>query len=314
MSTNPASSAANALRASASDLAGGVLRQGLKRPMPKAGRLLSALTGGGLSGAVAGRTVLVTGASSGIGEATAHRLARAGARVQLVARREAELERVAIEIRAAGGEADWLVCDLSDRAAIEALVARLLAEDRAPEIVINNAGRSIRRSITDSFDRFHDFERTMAINYYGPVALTLGLLPTMLEAGYGQFVNISTWGTQLPSPQYVAYAASKSALDTFTRGTAAELLGTGVTLTTVHMPLVRTPMIAPALEAYRGMPSLSSDEAAGLIGEAIITRRPRIEPALVTIGHVGDALTSTLTDRIIGTMRSAGIGPVSAKR
>ncbi len=140
----------------------------------------------------------------------------------------------------ASGVSRGVQCDLSDRAAIETFVAELLAAHPRVDVLVNNAGRSIRRSIVDSLDRFHDFERTMALNYYGPVALTLALLPRMLDQGDGQIINVSTWATQLPSPQYVAYTASKAALDAFTRGTAAELLGTGVALTSVHLPLVRT--------------------------------------------------------------------------
>ncbi|MEN0015541.1 MAG: SDR family NAD(P)-dependent oxidoreductase, partial [Solirubrobacteraceae bacterium] len=192
--------------------------------------------------------------------------------------------------------------------------AQLLAEYGAVDILINNAGRSIRRPIVESFDRFHDFERTMALNYFGPVALTLGLLPAMLKQDRGQIINISTWATQMPSPQYVAYTSSKAALDAFTRGTAAELLGTGVALTSVHLPLVRTPMITPAIEAYRGMPSLSADEAAGLIAEAAVIRSSRIEPAFVTLGHVGDAISSRATDMVMGSMQRVGLGPVGRRR
>lgn len=303
------------LRRAGLSAADSVARQGLKYPLMGPRQLARRATGGhDLAKVVGGKTVVVTGASSGIGEATARRFAAAGAEVVLVARRLEELERVAGEIRDAGGQATALPCDLAKREAIEALVETLLAEHDPVEIVINNAGRSIRRSIHESFDRFHDFERTMALNYFGPVALTLGLLPGMLERGSGQIINISTWGTQLPSPKYVAYASSKAALDAFSRGTDAELMGTGVALSTVHLPLVRTPMIAPAIKAYKGMPSLSADEAAGLIAEAAITRSPRVEPAFVTLGHLGDAVSARGTGLVMGTMQRAGVGPVTGKR
>jgi NAD(P)-dependent dehydrogenase (short-subunit alcohol dehydrogenase family) len=296
------------------DLADSAVRQGLKHPLIGPTRIAKRLVGADrLSDAVGGRIVVVTGASSGIGEATAHRFAAAGARVLLVARREEELARVTASINGNGGFAQPYRCDLSDREAIEALTAQLLAEHGTVDILINNAGRSIRRSIVDSLDRFHDFERTMALNYYGPVALSLGLLPAMLRQDRGQIINISTWATQLPSPQYVAYTASKAALDAFTRGTAAEMLGSGVALTSVHLPLVRTPMITPALEAYRGMPSLSADEAAGLIAEAAVIRSSRIEPAFVTLGHVGDAISSRGTDAVMGAMQRIGLGPVGRR-
>lgn len=300
------------LRGVALGLVDHVVRQGLKRPLPTPTRLLGQLTGGrSLPDAVGDRTVLITGSSSGIGEATAVSFAAAGARVLLVARRVDELERVAARITAAGGTAFIYPCDLSDRSAIQELVTQVLSDHEVVDLVVNNAGRSIRRWIVDSFDRFHDFERTMELNYYGPVALSLGLLPAMLAQGSGQIINISTWGTQLPAPQFVAYVSSKAALDAFTRGTAAELQGTGVTLSSVHLPLVRTPMITPALEAYRGMPSLSAEEAAGLIAEAVITRASRVEPAFVTLGHVGDALSSATTDRLMGTIQRNGIGPTA---
>ncbi len=302
------------LKGAALDLADDAVRQGLKHPLIGPGRAVRRLFGADrLRDAVGGRTVVVTGASSGIGEATAYRFAHAGARVLLVARREEELARVAATITATGAEAHTYTCDLSEREAIEALTAELLADHGVVDILINNAGRSIRRSIVDSLDRFHDFERTMALNYYGPVALTLGLLPAMLAQDRGQIINISTWATQLPSPQYVAYTASKAALDAFTRGTAAEMLHTGVALTSVHLPLVRTPMITPALEAYRGMPSLSADEAAGLIAEAAVLRGSRVEPAFVTLGHIGDAVSSRGTDAVMGAMQKVGLGPVGRR-
>lgn len=303
------------IRSAALDVADAAARQGLKHPLLSPSRIARRVRGrDSLREAVGGKTVVVTGASSGIGEATAKQFAAAGAKVILVARREDELARVQGELEAAGGEAASYTCDLSDRAAIEALVERLLAEQGTIDILVNNAGRSIRRSIVDSFDRFHDFERTMALNYYGPVALTLGLLPAMLEQKSGQIINVSTWATQLPSPQYVAYTSSKAALDAFTRGTAAEMLGTGVTLSSVHLPLVRTPMITPALDAYRGMPSLSADEAAGLIAEATIVRTSRVEPAFVTLGHIGDALSARGTDLVMGAMARAGLGPANGPK
>ena len=305
---------ARRLRATALDVADAAVRQGLKHPLIGPTRAARRLMGADrLRDSVGGRTVVITGASSGIGEATAHRFARAGARVLLVARREAELARVQTAIEATGAEAHRYACDLSDRPSIEALTAALIAEHGVVDILVNNAGRSIRRSIVDSLDRFHDFERTMALNYYGPVALTLGLLPPMLAQDRGQIINISTWATQMPSPQYVAYTASKAALDAFTRGTAAELLSTGVALTSVHLPLVRTPMITPALEAYRGMPSLSADEAAGLIAEAAVLRGSRVEPAFVTLGHIGDAVSSRATDLVMGSMQRVGMGPVGRR-
>ncbi len=314
-SPTPAPRRRRPIRDAALNLADSAARQGLKHPLLSPGRVVRRISGrDSLRDAVEGKTVVVTGASSGIGEATALQFAGAGAKVLLVARRELELARVETAIEARGGVAQSYTCDLSDRGAIDELVFRLLADHGAVDILVNNAGRSIRRPIVESFDRFHDFERTMALNYYGPVALTLGLLPAMLEQGSGQIINISTWATQLPSPLYVAYTASKAALDAFTRGTAAEMLGTGVALSSVHLPLVRTPMITPALDAYRGMPSLSAEEAAGLIAEAAIIRSSRVEPAFVTLGHIGDALSSRGTDLVMGAMAKAGLGPATGPK
>lgn len=313
-SANGRSNPTRRLRLAAAEAADGAIRQGLKHPLlSPVGIARRVLGTESLRRAVDGRTVVITGASSGIGEATARRFAAAGASVVLVARRTEELERVASEIREAGGEADFFSCDLSDRAAIDAFLAELVEAHPRIDIVINNAGRSIRRAITDSFDRFHDFERTMALNYYGPVAITLGLLPRMLDQGSGQIINISTWATQVPSPYYVAYTASKSALDAFTRGTAAELQGTGVTLTAVHLPLVRTPMIVPALDTHRGMPSLSADEAAQLIADAAIGRGSRVEPAIVSLAHIGDAVSGRATELVIGAMARSGVGPLRTR-
>jgi len=313
--TKRRSTPARRLQLAALDVADGAIRQGLKHPMLSPTGIARRIRGAeSLRRAVEGRVVVVTGASSGIGEATARQFAAAGATVVLVARRTEELDRVATEIRDAGGDADTFTCDLSDREAIAAFLDELVAAHPRIDIVVNNAGRSIRRSVIDSVDRFHDFERTMALNYYGPVALTLGLLPRMLDQGSGQVINVSTWATQLPSPQYVAYTSSKAALDAFTRGTAAELLGTGVTLTSVHLPLVRTPMITPALEAYRGMPSLSADEAAQLIADAAIERGSRVEPAIVTLAHIGDAVSARGTDLVMGFMQRLGLGPVGRPR
>ncbi|WP_203336087.1 SDR family NAD(P)-dependent oxidoreductase [Nocardioides limicola] len=198
-----------------------------------------------------GRTVLITGASSGIGEATAYAVAERGAHVLLVARRPEELARVAATITEAGGKVSTYPCDLTDLDAIDDLVAEVLAAHGAVDHLVNNAGRSIRRSLRLSYDRFHDFERTMAINYFGPVRLTMGLLPTMRERGFGHVVNIVTWGNQIKAPKFAAYIASKQALDTFARIAGRETYGDNVLFTNIRVSLVQTPMVAPT-EAYAG--------------------------------------------------------------
>ena len=195
-------------------LACGAMGLLLQTPRARARRVLRRLTGDG-SSPLAGRTVLVTGASSGIGEATARAVAGRGATVLLVARRADELDRVRAAIEAAGGRAAAYPCDLTDGDAVDALVARVLADHGAVDYLVNNAGRSIRRSLHLSHDRFHDFERTMAVNYFGPVRLTMGLLPAMRAQRFGHVVNIVTWGVQMKAPKFAAYIASKAALDTW---------------------------------------------------------------------------------------------------
>jgi NAD(P)-dependent dehydrogenase (short-subunit alcohol dehydrogenase family) len=223
---------------------------------------------------LAGRGILVTGASSGIGRATALAVARRGARVFLVARREDELNEVRQEIITAGGSAWVYPCDLTDPAAIDALVKQVLAEHGAVDMLVNNAGRSIRRSVFLSVDRMHDFERTMALNYFAPLRLTLGLLPHMRERRFGHVVTVTTMGLQSDTPRFAAYLASKAAIEEFGRVAGRETLADGITFTSVRMPLVRTPMIARA--AYRAMPAMSPERAARMVVNALVNR-PEVE-------------------------------------
>jgi NAD(P)-dependent dehydrogenase (short-subunit alcohol dehydrogenase family) len=288
------------LRRRAAAAGDALARAGLSRPIEAPHRTVRALLSGDRDPDLSGKLVVVTGASSGIGEATAHRFASAGATVVIVARRLPELQRVADAIAAAGGEAIAMQGDVSDTDQMTALGQEIVAEHGPVAVLINNAGRSIRRSITESYDRLHDFERTMAVNYFGPVALSLAILPSMVEAGSGRVVNVSTWGTRIPSPLFAAYTASKAAIDAFGRSASADLSGTGVTVASVHMPLVRTPMIAPAQKDYRGVPSLSADEAAGLIFRAAAGKSARVEPAFVTAVAIGDAVAGPVVERVVG--------------
>ena len=235
---------------------------------------------------VYGPWALVTGASSGIGEATARAVAARGAHALLVARRAAELERVRAEIEAAGGVATAYTCDLTDAESTDALVARLLAEHGAVDMLVNNAGRSIRRSLEYSYDRMHDFERTMAINYFGPVRLILGLLPAMREQRFGHVVNIVTWGVQIKAPRFAAYIASKTALDTFSRIAGREAYADNVTFTNLRLSLVRTDMIS-TVEAYQRAPAKTPDQAAALVVRALEDRPLTIS---TTVGNVAEVL------------------------
>lgn len=221
-----------------------------------------------------GRVILITGASSGIGESAARQLAARGARVCLVARREAELQRVQRAIQDSGGQAVIYPADLTDPAAIDALVARVLAEQPRLDVLVNNAGRSIRRPLMESLDRPHDFERTIQLNYLAAVRLTLGLLPRLLASPTGQVINVSSVAALMTPPRFAAYLASKSALDAFSRSLRMELGPQGLAVTTLNYPLVRTAMTAPTA-LYRLLPQMEVAEAAGWIVEAVDSRRAR---------------------------------------
>ncbi len=251
-----------------------------------------------LASVVNGRTILITGASSGIGRAAALKLARAGGIPLLVARRAEKLEEVRDEIEAFGGSAYVYTADVSDPASIDALVAQVLSDHPAVDVLVNNAGRAIRRSVALSYDRFHDFERTIQLNYLGAVKLILALLPLMRARRRGHVVNISSIGVQTNPPRFSAYVASKSALDAFTRVVASETIADRVTFTTIHMPLVRTPMIAPT-KLYNSFPTISPDEAADLICEAIRAKPKVINTRLGTFGEVAYALAPKAVDQLL---------------
>jgi NAD(P)-dependent dehydrogenase (short-subunit alcohol dehydrogenase family) len=249
-------------------------------------------------GAVNGRTVVITGASSGIGRSAALKIAAAGGIPLLVARTQEKLDEVKAEIEKTGGTAYVYSCDLSDYDAIEQMVAQMLSDHPAIDMLVNNAGRSIRRSVKLSYDRFHDFDRTVRLNYLSAVKLMLGLLPHMAERRSGHIVNVSSIGVQTNPPRFSAYVASKSALDAWTRVVSSEYIGDNVTFTTIHMPLVRTPMIAPT-KIYDSFPTISPDEAADLICEAIRAKPKQINTRLGTFGEVAYALAPKAVDQIL---------------
>ncbi len=248
--------------------------------------------------ALAGKHVMITGASSGIGRAAAVKVAAAGGVPMLIARNVDKLEEVRAEIVAAGGTAYVYAADISDMDSIERLLERVLADHRHVDILVNNAGRSIRRSIALSYDRFHDFERTMQLNYFGAVKLIIGLLPRMRERGFGQIVNVSSIGVQTNPPRFSAYVASKAALDAFSRVVASEVVGDGVSFTTIHMPLVRTPMIAPT-KMYDAFPAISPDEAADMILEAMRGRPKQMGTRIGRFGEVLYTLNPSAVDRLL---------------
>jgi len=253
-----------------------------------------------LKGQVRGKVVLITGGSSGIGLATAQKIAAAGATTIVCGRDPERLAEAKREAEAAGHTLVTYQADIADYAQCDALVKRIKDEHGGVDILVNNAGRSIRRAIDGSFDRFHDFERTMAINYFGAVRLTLGVLPSMIAKRRGHVINISSIGVLTNAPRFSAYVSSKAALEAFGRCAASEFADLNIDFTTINMPLVRTPMIAPT-KLYQQVPTLSPEEAADLVVEAIVYRPARIATKLGVFGQVLHAVAPRIAQIIMNT-------------
>ncbi|OBI76984.1 SDR family oxidoreductase [Mycobacterium sp. E740] len=250
-----------------------------------------------------GKRILLTGASSGIGEAAAEKFARRGATVVVAARRRELLDALVDRITATGGDARAHACDLSDLDAVDELVTRVEDELGGVDILINNAGRSIRRPLADSLQRWHDVERTMALNYYSPLRLIRGLAPGMRERGDGHIINVSTWGVlSESSPLFAVYNASKAALTAVSRVIETEWGGEGVHSTTLFYPLVRTPMIAPT-RAYDGLAGLTAAEAADWMITAARTRPVRIAPRMAVTAHAINSFAPAVVDTIMKRQR-----------
>jgi NAD(P)-dependent dehydrogenase (short-subunit alcohol dehydrogenase family) len=275
-----------------------VLEQQIPDELLRVGRRLQGSAS--LETAVRGKVVMVTGASSGIGRSASLKIADAGGIVLLVARTPEKLEATRDQIEAGGGVAYVHPCDLSDMDDIDRMADEVLAEHGHVDVLVNNAGRSIRRSIALSYDRFHDFERTMQLNYFGAVKLILKLLPVMRERKSGHLVNISSIGVQTNTPRFSAYVASKAALDAFSRCIASEIVDDGVNVTTINMPLVRTPMIAPT-KMYNRFPTITPEKAADMICEAIIHKPKRIATPLGTLGQLLYAINPKSIDYILNS-------------
>ncbi len=248
---------------------------------------------------LSGKRILLTGASSGIGEAGAERLAREGATLIVVARRQDRLDALAERITTAGGTAISIACDVSDLDAVDALVADVEKRVGGVDILINNAGRSIRRSLSESLERWHDVERTIVLNYYAPLRLIRGLAPGMLERGDGHIINVSTWGVlSEASPLFSVYNASKAALSAVSRVSETEWGPRGVHSTTLYYPLVATPMIAPT-KAYEGLPALTSEEAAEWMVTAARRRPVRIAPRMAIAARALDIVGPRFVNSIM---------------
>jgi NAD(P)-dependent dehydrogenase (short-subunit alcohol dehydrogenase family) len=253
-----------------------------------------------LRGKVENKVVLITGGSSGIGKASAIKIAEAGAKVIIVARGEKELFETRDEIIAAGGKCWAYTCDLTELASCDELVKTVLAEHKHVDVLVNNAGRSIRRSVEASYDRFHDYERTMQLNYFGCLRLIMGFLPAMTQRRRGHIINISSIGVLASSPRFSAYVASKAALDAFSRCAQAEFSGKNIAFTTVNMPLVKTPMIAPT-KMYDSVPTLTPEEAADLVVKAIIERPSRVATRMGIFAATLNALVPKAYEVIMNT-------------
>ncbi|HCZ15270.1 MAG TPA: short chain dehydrogenase, partial [Candidatus Accumulibacter sp.] len=253
-----------------------------------------------LRGKVEGKVVLVTGGSSGIGRATIRKLAEAGAIAITIARDPKTLDETRTEFEAAGLRLITHAVDIADPQQCEDLVKQLNEAHGGVDILVNNAGRSIRRGIENSFDRFHDFERTMEVNYFGALRLTMGLLPGMIAKRKGQVINISSIGVLTNAPRFSAYVASKAAMDAWARCAASEFADRGIEFTTINMPLVRTPMIAPT-KIYEQVPTLSPEDAADLVVEAIIHKPVRIATRLGIFGALLHSLTPKVAQIVMNT-------------
>ncbi|MBP6353303.1 MAG: SDR family NAD(P)-dependent oxidoreductase [Acinetobacter sp.] len=250
---------------------------------------------------VDGKTIIVTGASSGIGLTVSKYLAQAGAHVLLLARTKEKLDEVKAEIEAEGGKATVFPCDLNDMNSIDAVSKEILASVDHIDILVNNAGRSIRRAVHESVDRFHDFERTMQLNYFGAVRLVLNVLPHMMQRKDGQIINISSIGVLANATRFSAYVASKAALDAFSRCLSAEVHSHKIAITSIYMPLVRTPMIAPT-KMYKYVPTLSPEQAADLIAYAIVKRPKKIATNLGRLASI----TYTIAPDVNNILMSIG--------
>lgn len=247
---------------------------------------------------VHGKVVLITGASSGIGLTVAHKLADAGAHVILLARTEEALLETKRDIEAKGGQASVFPCDLNNLSDIDEVSQQILASVDHIDILINNAGRSIRRAVHESTDRFHDFERTMQLNYFGSVRLILNILPQMMERKAGQIINISSIGVLANATRFSAYVASKAALDAFSRCLSAEVHSHKIAITSVYMPLVRTPMIAPT-KIYKYVPALTPEQAADLIALAVIKRPKKIATGLGRLASITYSIAPDINNKLM---------------
>ena len=249
-------------------------------------------------GPLVGRHVIITGASSGIGRASAVAVAERGGVVFALARNAAALDELIAEIRGFGGAAYAFTCDVTDSASVEHTVKDILGQFGHVDYLVNNAGRSIRRSVSASTDRLHDYERVMAVNYFGSVRMVLALLPHWRERRFGHVVNVSSAGVQASSPKYSAYIPSKAALDAFAEVVGTETLSDHITFTSIHMPLVKTPMIAPSRK-LNPMPAISPEHAAAMVVRGLVEKPARIDTPVGTLADIGMYFVPKVSRRVL---------------
>lgn len=253
-----------------------------------------------LRGRVEGKVVLITGATSGIGKATARRLLEAGATVVTIARDPVKIAETQAEFAEAGFTLHAYQGDIANLEEASTITAQILADHGPVEVLINNAGRSIRRAIEDSFDRFHDLERTMQLNYFGALKVIMGVLPDMIERKRGHIINISSIGVLTNAPRFSAYVSSKAALDAWVRTAASEFADKGVNFSIINMPLVKTPMVAPT-KVYDQVPMLTSEEAADMVCDTIINKHVRLATRLGVFGQLVHAVAPRVAQVIMNT-------------
>jgi thioester reductase-like protein/short-subunit dehydrogenase len=249
-------------------------------------------------GALQGRHVIITGASSGIGRAAAIAIAERGATVFALARNGEALDELVAEIRASGGQAHAFTCDVTDSTSVEHTVKDILGRFDHVDYLVNNAGRSIRRSVVNSTDRLHDYERVMAVNYFGAVRMVLALLPHWRERRFGHVVNVSSAGVQARNPKYSSYLPTKAALDAFSDVVASETLSDHITFTNIHMPLVSTPMIVPS-RRLNPVPAISPERAAAMVVRGLVDKPARIDTPLGTLAEAGNYLAPRTSRRVL---------------
>jgi thioester reductase-like protein/short-subunit dehydrogenase len=270
-------------------------------------------------GALQGRHVIITGASSGIGRASAIAVAQRGGCVFALARNADALDELVAEIRATGGQAHAFSCDVTDSVSVEHTIKDILGRFGHVDYLVNNAGRSIRRSVVNSTDRLHDYERVMAVNYFGAVRMVLALLPHWRERRFGHVVNVSSAGVLARNPQYSSYLPTKAALDAFSEVVAAETLSDHITFTNIHMPLVKTPMIVPS-QRLNPVPPISPERAAAMVVRGLVDKPPRIDTPMGTLAEAGNYFTPKLSRRILHQLylgypdsaASRGISPAAS--